>query len=230
MRTLLVGIAAALALATMPGVAGAQSPEEQSAEATFVSRINALRASKGLSTLEVHPNLVAKARDWAATMAGAGAISHSKLSDGITADWQKLGENVGVGPAVEGLHNAFVASPKHYENLVDPQFTQVGIGVVTVGEVIYVSEMFMRLMSRPAPAAAPVPSAPPAPKPAVEQAPVVKQTAVRSVTPPAPVAASPAPRPARAAPSAAPEAPARPSARPSLLLVSVLDRLHRLQW
>lgn len=217
MRTLVVGTIVGLALAIMPGAARAQTVEEETTEATFVSNINALRASKGLGALEVHRNLVDKARRWAAEMAGAGRIWHSHLSDGITADWRKLGENVGTGPSVMGLHNAFVASPKHYENLVDPDFGYVGIGVVVVDGIIYVSEMFMELMTHPAPQV----SAVPAPKPIAVSTPPVSRPAPEPA-PPSP-AAVPSPP---SAPVAVPRPPSPPTLEPSLWLVSVLERLH----
>src|SRR5438093_4007680 len=130
MRKLLVGLILAIGLGTMPVAAHADTVSD---EAQFVARINSLRTSQGLSALQVHPQLVSKARAWAQTMAAAGRIWHSTLSDGVTADWLKLGENVGMGSSVEGLHDAFVASPHHYENLVDPAFNYVGIGVTMSG-------------------------------------------------------------------------------------------------
>jgi hypothetical protein len=169
-------------------------------------------------------------------MAAAGRIWHSTLSDGITADWQKLGENVGMGGSVEGLHNAFVASPKHYDNLVDPAFTYVGIGVVTVDGTVYVSEMFMKLMPErvaqtppttrapvppaalPAPAPRPAPPAPrprsapkPAPAPAPKPAPVPTPATAAE---PAPVAATSPEPPVTTAPPAVPAAAPTPVASP----------------
>ena len=145
MRKLVVGLILGLGMSMFPVAAHADTAA--TAEAAFVAKINTLRAGKGLPTLEVHPNLVAKARAWAEGMAAAGRIWHSTLSDGITADWKKLGENVGMGGSVDGLHDAFVASPHHYENLVDPSFGYVGIGIVMNGNTMYVSEVFMELMA-----------------------------------------------------------------------------------
>ncbi len=113
-------------------------------EAQFVKRINAVRASQGLARLKINANLTGKARRWAGTMAAQERIWHSNLSDGVTARWQKLGENVGVGPSVAALHEAFVKSPTHYANLVDPAFRYVGLGVVTVDGRSFVSEVFMQ--------------------------------------------------------------------------------------
>ena len=113
-------------------------------ETEFVARINALRTGKGLPVLTVDAGLTAKARAWAQTMATKGTIWHSDLRDGITVDCQQLGENVGKGASVGALDAAFVASPLHYDNLVDPAFRSVGIGVVrSAGGVLFVAEEFM---------------------------------------------------------------------------------------
>ena len=144
MRKIVFGLMVALGVALLPMAAAQADPVSD--EAAFVAKINALRASKGLPAMQVHENLVAKARTWAAGMAAAGRIWHSTLSDGITADWKKLGENVGMGGSVEGLHTAFVGSVHHYENLVDPAFSHVGIGIAVSGKTIFVAEVFMQLM------------------------------------------------------------------------------------
>jgi uncharacterized protein YkwD len=132
-----------LLLVLAPEPAGA-SAGPVSSEKAFVTRINALRAGRQLPALRVDAGLRRKARRWAGQMAAKRRIWHSTLSDGVTADWQKLGENVGRGPSVGPLHNAFVNSPLHYANLVDPAFRYIGVGVVTVGGTSFVSEVFMQ--------------------------------------------------------------------------------------
>lgn len=116
------------------------------AEQDFLSRTNSLRASLGIGPLKVNYELLAKARNWSQTQANAGTIFHSTLTDGVTQNWQSLGENVGMGPDVLSIHNALVASPRHYQNLVDPRFTEVGIGVISQDGTIYVSQVFMQFM------------------------------------------------------------------------------------
>jgi hypothetical protein len=224
MRKVVFGLILAFGVSMFP--AGAQA-DTVSDEASFVAKINDLRVSKGLPILVVNDNLVAKARSWAAGMAAAGRIWHSTLSDGITADWQKLGENVGMGGSVDGLHAAFVASPHHYENLVDPDFTTVGIGIAMNGSTIYVAEEFMELMPAKA---APVVTPTTVPKPAAPKPPALKPVAPKPVVvavqaPVAPVAVTPAPTPPPA-PEVTPAAPADPPRAPSDLLVSVLERLR----
>lgn len=143
---------------------------DASAEAAFVARINALRTSKGLGTLRVDGELTAIARGWAAHMASAGSIAHNpNFSKQVTANWAKLGENVGMGPDVDSLHDAFVASPSHYRNLVDGDFELVGVGVVVASDgTLFTAHQFERLASAPvaAAAAAPVPAPARDPRPA----------------------------------------------------------------
>ena len=114
-------------------------------EATFVAEINALRAARGVKPVEMNGALTDVARQWAYKMALDGGISHrSDLSVGAPSSWTFLGENVGLGVDVHSLHEAFIASPTHYANLVDPRFDSVGIGVVMVGSTMFVAQEFMQ--------------------------------------------------------------------------------------
>ncbi|MEY2567095.1 MAG: hypothetical protein QOE35_1624 [Actinomycetota bacterium] len=183
-------------------------------EADFIQRTNALRAEKGAPPLSVDAELTDIARRWSAHMADQGELSHNPNLGDEAHDWQMLGENVGTGPTVESIHNAFVNSEHHYANLVDPSFTLIGVGVVERDGRIWVTEDFKQpakaAASRPAPAPAPPrPAAPPrprprpapaAPRPATAPqaqpvsrpptAPVAMQT---PPAPPVPVTASPTP-------------------------------------
>ena len=235
MRKLVYGLILAFAVSALYPPAAAQA-DTVSDEAAFVTKVNELRATKGLAPLQVNANLTEKARAWSAGMAAAGKIWHSTLSDGVTEDWKKLGENVGMGGSVDGLHRAFVNSPGHYANLVEPVFSHVGIGIVMNGSTIYVTEVFMQRMPVKLPAltvttptTAPKPATttttrPPAPKPvvaAVKPA-AAPSTTTTTTTAPPPVAAPPVEVPA--APVEA--APVEPPRDPSPLLVSVLERLR----
>lgn len=163
-RMAVCGIAVALSVAGSWVVASpASATADAGAEADFVGRTNALRASLGLPGLQVNSTLVAKARGWAEHMAAVGAISHSNLADGAPAEWTRLGENVGRGPSVDSIHNALVASPGHYVNLTDPGFRFVGVGAVNANGTLYVSEVFMESASQPAPSTSAPAAATPSP-------------------------------------------------------------------
>ena len=123
-------VATILPIATLAQPASAQAGDEQ----YFVNQINALRASVGVAPLAVDPDMAALAAAHTGEMMGAGQLYHApKLSIGVSGGWAKLGENVGRGSYAELVWNAFVNSPAHYANLVDPMYTHVGISVMYDG-------------------------------------------------------------------------------------------------
>lgn len=102
-------------------------------EAQYIALINEIRAEAGLEPLLEHPELTDQARVWAIQLRSNDQLSHAgDLSVGVTGNWTKLGENVGVGPSdqLPAIFDAFVASPAHYANLMDPDFRFIGVGVV----------------------------------------------------------------------------------------------------
>lgn len=112
-------------------------------EERFVELINAERRAVGSGPLVVLPELVDKARNHANRMASQERIFHSDdLGEGIDG-WKVLGENVGRGGNIETLHQAFMNSDGHRENLLNPIYDGVGIGVVWSEGIPYVVEVFM---------------------------------------------------------------------------------------
>ena len=92
-------------------------------------RLNRIRADVDLPALTVNHQLSDLARIHTEHMAAAGEIATRRRSvRGYEGPWAKLGENVEVGAEVEDLVDAFVASPGHYANIVDPAFTEIGVG------------------------------------------------------------------------------------------------------
>ncbi|HUR76550.1 MAG TPA: CAP domain-containing protein [Acidimicrobiales bacterium] len=178
---------AASCAAAVPPEQITSAPAESS---EFVSAINQLRRSQGLNDLAVNGNLTSVAQDWAVHMAGEDGISHrANLSDGIYIDWRRLGENVGMGPNVDDLMQAFIASPGHYKNLVDATFTHVGVGTVrTPDGLLYTAHEFAAVQG--ASASPPATSKPPAPRAPRATTPRPTTPRVASV-PKAPVATVP---------------------------------------
>lgn len=160
-------------------------------ESQFVSRINSLRASKGLHQLSVDGQLQGVARRWTDRMVAAGQISHNpNLASEVTSNWSKLGENVGVGYDVNGLMQAFINSPAHYKNLVDPEWTHVAVGVTVASDGrIYTTHNFMAVAGQappppPPPAPAPAPTPPPSSGPPPTAAPAPTTTTTTAPPPP----------------------------------------------
>src|SRR5437764_13825924 len=157
LRALLGALLLMPALAAITATAAHADPASE--ESQFLALTNQLRASHGLGTLATNGQLVSIARTWSANMAAAGGISHNmNLPNQVSVYWQKLGENVGTGYDVGTIQTAFINSPHHYENLVDPSFNYVGIGVVDSGGKLYGTGDFMAYRGPPAPAAAPAPA------------------------------------------------------------------------
>ena len=130
--------AAFLATVVAPSLAGTGE------ENAFVSRINASRSAAGLEPLEVYWDLVDDARAWSAHMADVDTLSHNPNLGGVTTGWYALGENVGVGPGDDVVHEAFTNSPGHRANSLG-DFTNVGAGVVWAGDTkMYVTVVFMK--------------------------------------------------------------------------------------
>ncbi len=213
------GVLVAASLGFLPTVssistAGAADP---AAASQFISLTNSVRAGRGLPALQVNGALTAKAEAWAQRMADTGVLGHSVLADGAPGEWARLGENVGRGGDVNGIHNAFLGSASHLKNLVDPGFRYVGIGVVSTNGGIYVAEVFMQTDSQPAVSLPPAPSAgAPAPQTG-SQRPVASAPRVGGSTPSASGRATAAPAPVVVTPPPAPEQ-----------LTVVLERLRAL--
>ena len=190
---LLVGIAAFILFSGSQARADGQETTGY-AESYLTTHINDERTSRGLGTLEVADDLVALARQHSADMAAAGHPYHDPNIQSEVQNWQHMGDNVGSGPSAEALHQGFMNSQVHREEILMPDYTQVGVGAYWAGNVMYVTEIF-RLPAEAAPAAAP--AAAPRPQP-------------RAVT--RVVAAPAAPRPvATQAPAAAPATAAAPA-------------------
>lgn len=145
-RVQLAGLlAAALTFASLHHPASATSTASTD-ETAFLAGANALRAATGLPPLVLDAGLSSFARDWSAVMAGAGDVWHNPdlaAALGALPPQSTLRENVGMGPGVAVVQQALAASPSHRANMVNPQATRVGIGVIRVGAVVYVTQNFV---------------------------------------------------------------------------------------
>ena len=134
--TALVGGAAVSA-----GPAGATSVED-----VFTTKINQARAARGVPKLTSRSTLVSVARNWAATMASQSKLYHNPRLTSAVSNWRYVGENVGYGPDALTVHVAFMNSPGHRANILDRDYSEVGVGAVVVGDRVWVAEVFRRPM------------------------------------------------------------------------------------
>lgn len=228
MKRILLGAVVAIAFfVALP--AAAASAEPVADEAQFLALLNQVRVSRGLNPVLPDAQLQSIARQWSERLRADGALSHNPNIAGQVSNWRLIGENVGVGATVQQLHDAFVASPKHYENIAEPKFDYVGIGVVEDAGQIWVTFDFKESKSavatapavpKPAPKPAPAPRPAAAPRPAPKPAPAPRPAAApQQVAAPKPAVAPPAPSttaaPAPAAAAAAPEVAGESFERPA---------------
>jgi hypothetical protein len=201
-----------------------------SAGEDLTSLTNADRTGRGLRPLASVAELQSFAQRRAVEMAKAGRLWHTPNLGSQISNWNRLGENVGRGPKLTDIEQAFMASASHRENILYPTFTEVGVGVISDGgPYLYVAVIFRepaKAASGPAPAPAPAPAKRPAPAPVTAAA-----------KPPAPVKPAPAPVPTPAptippAPVAAPPPPAPPvePAPPAEVAAEVVPQPPRPFW
>ena len=180
-----------------------------SEEGCFTDSANSARASAGVGPVAARADLAEVARRHSDDMASSGTIFHNQqLASEVQGKWQLLGENVGEGPSCDSVHDAFMRSPAHRANILEPRYNYVGMGVVTSNGTVFITEVFMQAKSDTAPAPAPVQPAPQPPPPAPSPKPPA------APKPPASPRAPSGPKPSVAA-APSPAAPGQPA--PSVL-------------
>ena len=139
LTTLALALAAVLTGTLTAAPAGATTAED-----SLTARLNGARSDQGLPSLATRSDLVAVARAQATRMADSGTLYHNpNLTTDVT-NWRWVGENVGYGPDVQTVHVAFMNSEDHRANILDTDYTEVGVGVVERGDRVWVAEVFRR--------------------------------------------------------------------------------------
>jgi hypothetical protein len=223
--TLVLLVAATLGL----GAAPAAHADDVS---DWLSFVNNIRAQNGVGPLQISAEESGLAQQRSQINASNNTLVHtSDLTAGVTENWTKLGENIGVGGSTSAIGTAFVNSPSHFANLVEPRYTHIGIGVVWVTDPAtgqqtqWVTHRFIAIAGAPSggtntttPGGATT-----SPTPPITQAPRPKVTAPPVTT--APVTTQPPiTEPSAPPPTAPPVATPADSDRVS----AVLDALHQL--
>jgi uncharacterized protein YkwD len=145
--------AATLGAATRSSsVMGGMSALEQA----VVDLTNQVRLQHGLPPFQVNSQLVTAAQTHSGDMARLNTMAHT-LSGVAQPDLQTraaavgynyswLGENIAFGyPDAPSVLNAWMNSPEHRANILDPNYTQVGVGMAwSNGGVPYATQEFGR--------------------------------------------------------------------------------------
>jgi len=116
----------------------------KASERNFNRKMNAARTSRGLGKLSLDPEISKVARVHTREMIRANSLHHTSstnLRRRVT-NWIVLGENVGVGGTVDSLHQAFMNSPAHRDNIEHAAYKHVGIGVRKADGRMWVTVIF----------------------------------------------------------------------------------------
>jgi uncharacterized protein YkwD len=135
---LLLAVAALAALVPTASAGSAHSTQSARAFASaLVSAINGARAANGLQALDVDVRLSTAARGQSIYLASAGMLDHSG-PDGASVSTRlarqgfhghMVGENLAAGMGPAATVSAWLASPGHRENLLEPGYHRLGVGV-----------------------------------------------------------------------------------------------------
>ena len=124
----------------------------------MLDAVNAERAKHQLAPLRLDPALADLADFYACRLVEGGFFDHEDPFDGSTVDGRaanfgyaflKIGENLAAGQrTIDEVMAAWMASPEHRSNILDPAFMDIGIGVKLGGESgIYWVQEFGRPIS-----------------------------------------------------------------------------------
>jgi uncharacterized protein YkwD len=140
-------------------------------ERCFREKVNFERTGRHIPALRDNARMDEIASDHSEEMAARGTIYHNENlpNEPGVRPFAALGENVGMGPA-EGndgpggesgcdlIHEAFMESPGHKANILDPEYRDLGVGTEVKNGTLYVTEIFYtRAAKTPKPAVTPKP-------------------------------------------------------------------------
>ena len=141
-----------LALAMMVVLAASYSLRAQSnqsevvpAERALFDALNRERIAQGLPALQWDEALASAAREHAMRMAQRNTLSHQLPGEPAVQDratragarFSLIAENIAVAPTPATIHSAWMQSPHHRENILDPELNVVGIAVIKGGDGLF---------------------------------------------------------------------------------------------
>lgn len=106
---------------------------------------NQTRTAQGLGSLTWDPALAAAALQHCKRMSVEGAIAHryggeldlTERAGHAGAHFSLIEENIAVGASAARIHQAWMESPDHRANLLNPEIDRVGIAVVAANGVLF---------------------------------------------------------------------------------------------
>lgn len=104
-----------------------------------VRLVNVERNNRGLASLSTHSLLMKSAQAYSEDMSERGTMSHygsptygdfPGVINYYNVPWRSVAENIGYGyRSAQSIVNAWMNSPGHRDNILNPNFTHIGVGV-----------------------------------------------------------------------------------------------------
>ena len=120
-------------------------------EKRMLELINVERDARGIPPLELHPELSDMAREYSAKMASSGRVDHERdrpMDERIRKvlpNTCMFAENVSKNTSVDYALSDLMTSEGHRDNLLNPRYIAVGIGIVrSEDDYLYITQEFSR--------------------------------------------------------------------------------------
>ena len=125
------------------GVGMLQAQSEQ--EKALVDLANQARTEAGLKPLVWDAGLGTAAKAHAERMAQEGPISHryggepdlAQRAAGAGAHFSLIEENIAIADSPLHVHQSWMKSPAHHDNLLNPKIDRIGVALVSAHDVLY---------------------------------------------------------------------------------------------
>jgi len=136
MVALVVGVGLAAGCVSQAGPAATRS----------LTLVNEARRANGAGAVQLDAALQRKAQGWSDHMSASGQLVHSDLRSGLPSGWCSAGENIAYAHGdADQIHQMWMNSPGHRANILNPQFTHVGIGATRdSGGRLWMTQVFIK--------------------------------------------------------------------------------------
>jgi uncharacterized protein YkwD len=150
MKALTHYILLALAIAVPDQYGMASDPKAEKTEQQIFQLANQARKDAGVEPLQWNEQAAEAARAHAKLLAQNQSLSHQFSSEPALRErlgatglrFDATAENVADAESAEEAHQALMNSPPHRQNLLNPKYNSLGIGVATNGNQLYVTQDF----------------------------------------------------------------------------------------
>ncbi|WP_198668864.1 cell wall-binding repeat-containing protein [Homoserinimonas sp. OAct 916] len=126
----------------------------------IVNKTNAARTAKGLKPVTESTQLSTVSQNWSKKQASSSTMGHNpSYTTLMPSGWTRVAENVAYGQSVDKVVQAWLNSPGHYANIMNPQINTIGVGLAKNSNgAIYYTQNFGAYAKVPSPVTGPPPN------------------------------------------------------------------------